>query len=198
MPITSQIGSSSLIKPGVCTSTTRPASPYTGQVIYETDTGLTSVWNGTAWRIMSASTVASGSVLQIVTSSTATEATNATSTYADTNLTATITPKSTTSKILIHAVHSGCYVTSGNGENRIQMQLVRNGSGIFNFTGGLHQYSGSATIKIGQVTCLYSDSPSTVSAIIYKTQFLNPNNTASVLVQSGSATSTIVLTEIAG
>jgi hypothetical protein len=49
MPITSQIGSSSLIKPGVCTSTTRPASPYEGQVIYETDTDKVLVWNGTAW-----------------------------------------------------------------------------------------------------------------------------------------------------
>lgn len=51
MPITSQIGSSSLIKPGVCTSTTRPASPYTGQVIFETNTNKMLVWNGTAWVI---------------------------------------------------------------------------------------------------------------------------------------------------
>jgi hypothetical protein len=40
------------VKPGVCTSTTRPArpaSPYTGQIIYETDTTLAKVWNGSAW-----------------------------------------------------------------------------------------------------------------------------------------------------
>lgn len=49
MGITQQIGASSLIKPGVCTSTTRPASPYEGQVIYETDTDLTFVWSGAAW-----------------------------------------------------------------------------------------------------------------------------------------------------
>jgi hypothetical protein len=49
MGITQQIGASSLIKPGVCTSTTRPASPYQGQVIYETDTSRTLTWNGTAW-----------------------------------------------------------------------------------------------------------------------------------------------------
>jgi hypothetical protein len=186
------------MRPGVCLSSSRPTVPYEGQMIYETDTDMLAIWNGTAWRYIAATTPTSGTVLQVVTNSTATEATNATSTYADTNLTATITPKSATSKILVHAVHSGCYVTNGNGENRIQMQLVRNGSGMFNFTGGLHQYSGSATIKIGQVTCLYSDSPATTSATIYKTQFLNPNNTASVLVQSGSATSTIVLMEIAG
>ena len=49
MPITSQIGSSSLIKPGVCTSTTRPATPYIGQFIFETDTLLTKYWSGSAW-----------------------------------------------------------------------------------------------------------------------------------------------------
>ena len=37
------------LKPGVCTSTTRPASPYTGQMIYQTDTGSISVWNGSSW-----------------------------------------------------------------------------------------------------------------------------------------------------
>lgn len=37
------------LKPGVCTSTTRPASPYEGQTIYETDTDKTLVWTGSAW-----------------------------------------------------------------------------------------------------------------------------------------------------
>jgi len=49
MGISQQIGSSSQIKPGVCTSTTRPASPYTGQVIFETDTNRMLVWNTNAW-----------------------------------------------------------------------------------------------------------------------------------------------------
>ena len=38
-----------MVKWGVCTSTTRPVSPYAGQHIYETDTNLQYVWNGTVW-----------------------------------------------------------------------------------------------------------------------------------------------------
>lgn len=49
MPISQQIGSSSLAKPGVCTSTTRPASPYEGQMIYETDTDVIRTYNGSLW-----------------------------------------------------------------------------------------------------------------------------------------------------
>jgi len=37
------------VKPGVCTSSTRPASPFDGQVIYETDTNVVSVYDGAAW-----------------------------------------------------------------------------------------------------------------------------------------------------
>jgi hypothetical protein len=33
----------------VCTSTTRPASPFEGQAIYETDTDKVLVYNGSAW-----------------------------------------------------------------------------------------------------------------------------------------------------
>jgi hypothetical protein len=37
------------LKQGVCTSSTRPASPFEGQMIYETDTDRMLVYNGSAW-----------------------------------------------------------------------------------------------------------------------------------------------------
>jgi len=55
MPLSSVVGAQSIIKPGVCTSSTRPASPYDGQVIYETDTDKTLVYNGTGWVFLSTS-----------------------------------------------------------------------------------------------------------------------------------------------
>lgn len=38
------------LRPGVCTSTTRPTNPYTGQLIFETDTFKLQFWNGSAWQ----------------------------------------------------------------------------------------------------------------------------------------------------
>lgn len=50
MGVSNYYPNSLLSKPGVCTSTTRPAAPYVGQVIFETDTLVARVWNGTAWQ----------------------------------------------------------------------------------------------------------------------------------------------------
>jgi len=36
----------------VVTSGTRPASPYTGQVIYQTDTSSSFVYDGSAWQFL--------------------------------------------------------------------------------------------------------------------------------------------------
>ena len=52
MPFSSVLGASSVVKPGVCTSATRPTVPYVGQLIFETDTNRLSVWNGSSWIYM--------------------------------------------------------------------------------------------------------------------------------------------------
>lgn len=37
------------IRPGVCTSSNKPVSPFDGQVIYMTDVDQTAIWDGTQW-----------------------------------------------------------------------------------------------------------------------------------------------------
>jgi hypothetical protein len=49
MPISNYVPTSVIARPGVCTSLARPASPYEGQAIYETDTDKIFVWRGAAW-----------------------------------------------------------------------------------------------------------------------------------------------------
>jgi len=53
MGISNYTPSSRISQSGVCTSTTRPASPFEGQVIYETDTDRVLVWNASAWVFLS-------------------------------------------------------------------------------------------------------------------------------------------------
>ena len=80
MGISNTIPPSRLIQPGVCTSSTRPTSPFEGQAIYETDTDLMLIWNGTAWvETVSMLTKAPRGIVQLVqstgtTTATATEA----------------------------------------------------------------------------------------------------------------------------
>lgn len=49
MPISSFSAANSIIKSGVVTSTTRPASPFDGQMVYETDTDRVAVYDSSAW-----------------------------------------------------------------------------------------------------------------------------------------------------
>lgn len=49
MGLSNYIPNSRLSQAGVCTSTTRPASPYEGQMIYETDTNRVLVYDAAAW-----------------------------------------------------------------------------------------------------------------------------------------------------
>jgi hypothetical protein len=134
-------------------------------------------------------------VLQVVYNNTTTAATSSTNTFIDTNLTATITPQSTSSKILVYASHS-LQKSAGNANNYISLQLLRGASVIFTPT-VTDLFTGSALILSGTNSFTYMDSPASVSALTYKTQIASPNNTASVSAQPSSAGySTIVLMEI--
>jgi len=56
------------LRPGVCTSSNRPATPFEGQMIYETDTDLTYIYGGSAWQQVSGGTAVGNSGLVYVTS----------------------------------------------------------------------------------------------------------------------------------
>lgn len=75
MGLSNYYPSSRLSQAGVCTSSTRPASPYEGQMIYETDTNRVLVYDNTAW-VMIADTDAPPA-LQLVKSQSFTNASTA-------------------------------------------------------------------------------------------------------------------------
>jgi hypothetical protein len=69
-------------------------------------------------------------VLQVIYSTTATFTTFGDTTYADSNLTATITPQSTTSKILVLAFNNGCVRGSEDSGNDLNLRIVRGATQI--------------------------------------------------------------------
>jgi hypothetical protein len=141
------------------------------------------------------STKSAGTVLQVVNATYSTITSNSTSTYADTGLTATITPSSASNKILVFVSQNGC--RKQTNDTFLQVRLVRTATTIATFAGAAGYTGSAATNDIGSVSIEYLDSPATTSATTYKTQLASGSNNAQVNVQTASETSTITLMEIA-
>lgn len=141
-----------------------------------------------------------GQVLQVVNATYGTYVSTASSTLTDTGLTATITPKFSTSKILVIASLNGAGKTNLTAAH---FALFRNSTNIKKID-DLVGYTGASSANlVGSSVISYLDSPSTTSATIYKIQFASSQNVANAYLNNywadaGSITSTITLMEIAG
>ena len=186
------------MRPGVCLSTSRPTVPYEGQMIYETDTDMVTIWNGTAWRYIASTTPTNGTVLQVVTGSTSTQVFITSSTYTDTGLSATITPKSTSSKVLVFVHHADNKNTGAVSQNGMAMQLFRDTTSIQQFSSTISKFT-TTNESFFDISTIFLDSPATTSATTYKTKFSASGNNNGVAVQASSTgQSVITLMEIAG
>jgi hypothetical protein len=136
-----------------------------------------------------------GKVLQVVMGTTSTAVSNSTTTLADTTLTATITPSSATSKVLVLLMQNGAFKDSGNADSAIYLNLLRGATSIIAFETELGWQQSSARLSVASGTN-YLDTPATTSATTYKTQFKNIVAAASVKVQYNGETSTMILMEI--
>lgn len=134
-------------------------------------------------------------VLQVVQGTTSTSVSNSTNVYADTTLTATITPTATSNKVLVFVSQNNCAKTTGNIDNSVFLQLLRASTSIQEFA-NFGCFTGSSLDNRGSFSTVFLDSPATTSAVTYKTQFRNAVNAASVSVQTSGGSSTIVLMEI--
>ena len=134
-------------------------------------------------------------VLQVVNATYSTQTSNSTGTYADTGLTASITPLFSTSKILVEVHQNGVVKTSN--DTAANIILLRGASQIAYFSGYAGQNGSTSPNGIGSVSISYLDSPATTSSVTYKTQISSVSSNASVSAQQISATSTITLLEIA-
>jgi len=138
---------------------------------------------------------AQSKVLQVVNATYSTEVTNSTSTYADTGLTASITPLFSTSKVLVFVEQNGC--NKQTNDTFIRLQLLRGSTVLIQFEGVGGYTNNTTQNNFGGSSASYLDSPSTTSSTTYKTQLQSAANNATVSVQRNNSVSTITLMEIA-
>lgn len=138
---------------------------------------------------------APGHVIQVksVVGSTA-ASTTSTSTYPDVPDSISITPTSTSSKILV--LGSIAAESSGSGTDRgIRLRILRGSTVLQTATYNLYMSSNNNQ-RISMVTMHYLDSPATTSATTYKFQFNTTGGSATARVNQ-YADSNITLMEIA-
>ena len=178
-----------------------------GDVIYATGSGaVTRLGIGTAGQVLKVNSGAtapewgtagsSGKVLQVVNATYGTAAQSATSSFADTGLTVTITPTLATSKVLVLVQMNGCG-KSGSAGAGLGLRLLRGATSIIQFE-ELAGYQAANDSDIGGSGTTYLDSPATTSATTYKVQFNNYGNTSgnAKINRAGATTSTITVMEI--
>jgi hypothetical protein len=134
-------------------------------------------------------------VVQVVTADYATQANSSTSTYADTGLTASITPTSASNSILVMISQNGVFKVTGN--TGVDLRLLRDTTTIAQIGQDLCNNASSNRNSIGTAGIDYLDSPATTSSVTYKTQFASNGAVATATVQHNNVRSTIVLMEIA-
>ena len=159
---------------------------------------LTRINNQALTNITSAG-LPSGTVLQVVNNSiTASEGTTS-STFSDTSLTATITPTSTSSKILIITnISMYSYGSSNQASATVYRGTSSSGTNLGHSSYGFGASANSAGNGKGNISVSYLDSPATTSAQQYTVAIAATDNSNNAYISINNDTSTITLMEIAG
>jgi len=154
---------------------------------------------------LDASLVGGGLVLQVITATHSTAVTQTSNSYATSGLTATITPSSSSNKVLV--LTSSAIQVFGDGQNSSgRVGLVGLFRGTVSATKLAEHQSGVSMVSATTSTNDHSyntvsfavlDSPSTASSQVY-TVGISGSGAGEVLAQGDSNTSSITLVEIAG
>jgi hypothetical protein len=134
--------------------------------------------------------IGTGAIRQVVQGTYSTQVSVASSTYVDSGLTASITPTSSSSRILVMVNHTN--VRKAN-DIITRIRLLRGETTIFG-TNPMMDTGTSVTHESGY-SFNFLDTPSTTSSVTYKTQINSNGSTATYQIQG--TTSFITLLEIA-
>jgi hypothetical protein len=143
-----------------------------------------------------------GNILQVVqnTFSTSTVVTN--TVYEDTGLSASITPTSTSSKILIIVSQAGHLYRTTTSNRWGSVRILKDSTEVHEVEqalGGRGGLTGSADASVStSISITYLDSPATTSSVTYKTQGKVNGTLCNYTFQVSESTSVITLMEVAG
>jgi len=138
-----------------------------------------------------------GKVLQVVSGTSTGSTSTSSQSYVASNLAATITPTSTSSKIYINVT---AFVAQAAQQNHCTMTIYRDSTDL---ASGQSKGFGNWYSDTGGYTELFAgashlDSPSSTSAITYKIYIKTENSNSTMTIGSTARRQTITLMEIAG
>ena len=142
-----------------------------------------------------------GGIIQIVYAETTTKVSDTSGNFVDTGITATITPSSNSSKILVVASVQW-FLFRESTETNGSFKLLRGSTAISTHDNAVHIEAGttgqSRIISEGGYTIQRLDSPATTSATVYKVQFKTDvtSNAAQMNVNRENAPGCITLYEV--
>ena len=147
----------------------------------------------TSGTLVTSNAMPTGSVLQVVNATYGTQGSTSSTSFVDTSLTATITPTSSTSKILVFVSQTGLYKSGVN--SNIRLQLVRGSTAIVAIENEFINTGNTNTMSAATSTN-YLDSPATTSATTYKTQIRSAGSAGTIYWCVTDSVATITLMEI--
>ena len=144
------------------------------------------------------SALTAGKILQVVQGTYSTQSSRTSSTHADTGLSVAITPKSTSSKILIVMLHHTKIQRSTTSANAT-VKLLRDSTEIESANHFFTDAGGNAA-STQNLTASVLDSPSTTSEITYKTTYGvdNAANSETIYIAWQNQTDRLIAMEVGG
>ena len=153
---------------------------------------LTKINNNT----LSSAGIATGDVLQVVSTIRATEIATSSQSYVTTNCTASITPSASSSKVLVMITGSGREDAAGN---TAKYTIFRDSTALgSNTANGFSEQSSDADLIKAPYSMIFLDSPSSTSAVAYTLFMKNQNGSGSCKACHNNTNTTVTLMEIAG
>ena len=150
-------------------------------------------------RILTAVQQPAGAVLQVVQATYSTATSTTSTSFVTTGLSASITPSSSTSKILVLMSMGDVAAQNTSSANAAGFTLYKNGSNLTSNLGSQISYNSISTsgLTIGGFSSTYLDSPATTSSTNYAVFFKSAGASTTVTTFRDNTLGVITLMEIA-